>query len=368
MIPAGSSPRRVAVALSGGVDSSVAAALLLHAGFDVIGITMRLWSLPRSGRAGAEGDLPPTDVDDARHICELLRIPFHLLDVRDTFKARVVDAFCDDYALGNTPNPCLTCNREIKFGILLSTALQLGASHLATGHYAQITFQEGQYRLRRAVDRRKDQSYVLYMLGQRELSQTLFPLGTYTKEQVRAFASRLQLPAAKRQESQDACFLARGDYREFLAQQRPHASRPGPIEDSSGKVIGEHRGIAFYTVGQRQGLGIYGPQPSYVLELDAARNAIVVGARQELYHGSLLARDVRYVSGCTPQGPLAIRAKIRYNADEVPASLEPLPQRRAQVSFASPQPAITPGQGVVFYEGEFVLGGGIISAPGPREV
>jgi len=261
----------------------------------------------------------------------------------------------------------LICNRQIKFGALLSAALELGADQLATGHYARIAFGEGQYHLLRASDRRKDQAYVLYTLGQEDLPRTRFPVGTLTKDQVRAVAVDLALPSARRPESQDACFLAHTDYRQLVARLRPEAARPGPILNLSGRVIGEHQGIAFYTIGQRQGLGIFGPSPSFVVEIDARRNALVVGPKGALYRRSLLAHQVSYVSGRPPPEPVAIQAKIRYNAEEQPATLEALPNQMARVTFSSPQPAITPGQGVVFYQDDLVLGGGLILTPGPRE-
>lgn len=361
MSSVGPRPRRVAVALSGGVDSSVAAALLLREGLDLFGVTMLVWS------ASSTGEPPASAAHDARLVCDRLGIPLHVVDLREQFKSQVVDAFCASYERGWTPNPCLTCNRQIKFGALFNAALELGADHFATGHYARIDCLEGEYRLLRARDRHKDQAYVLYTLGQDDLRRTRFPVGSLTKEQVRAMADDLGLPNAHRPESQDACFLARTDYRQLVAHLRPDTARPGPILDVAGKVIGQHQGIAFYTVGQRQGLGIYGAAPSFVLEIDAARNALVVGAKSALYRGSLLAHQVSFVSGRPPPGPVAIQAKIRYNAAEQPATLEALPNQTARVTFDSPQPAITPGQGVVFYQDDLVLGGGLILAPGPRE-
>ena len=361
------SPRRVAVALSGGVDSSVAAALLLREGLDVFGVTMLVWTAEPDGEPSNNDVANTAAVDGARRICEVLGIPWHVIDLRDEFRSQVVDSFCDSYERGWTPNPCLTCNRHIKFGALAGAALELGADQLATGHYARIVLKQGEYQLLRGRDRRKDQAYVLYTLGQEDLSRTRFPLGDLTKDQVRAIADELNLPSAHRLESQDACFLARMDYRQLVARLNPDAARPGPILDLAGRVIGEHRGIAFYTIGQRQGLGIFGPAPSFVLEIDVSRNALIVGPKAALYRSKLLAHQVSYVSGKAPTGPVAIQAKIRYNAAEQPATLEALPNQMAQVAFGSPQPAITPGQGVVFYQDDVVLGGGLILAPGPRE-
>lgn len=366
MITHDSKRRRIAVALSGGVDSSVAAALLVQGGDQVCGITMRLWTAPREAVAGDGSDASSATVEDARQVCTLLGIPFHVVDLADEFKAKVVDAFCNSYALARTPNPCLICNREIKFKAFLRAAFDLGADYLATGHYARIRAQDGQHQLWRGVDREKDQSYALYMLGQAELAHVLFPLGEYTKGQVRALAERLLLPTARKAESQDICFLSKVDYRAFLARERPETVRPGPILDVQGRVIGEHLGLAFYTIGQRQGMGIAAAHPLYVVAMDSARNALIVGPRAALLRRQLLAEEVSFVSGHPPAQPIAVTAKVRYKAEEAPATLIPLPEGKARVVFAEPQPAITPGQGVVFYQGDLVLGGGIIASSEPN--
>jgi len=306
-------------------------------------------------------------VEDASRVCDLLGIPFHLVNLEDAFKARVVDYFCDTYASGRTPNPCLVCNRQIKFGALWRVASDLGAQRLATGHYARVRRQDGQYQLLRGVDTEKDQSYVLYMLSQQQLSRALFPLGNLTKAHVRAMAAHCELPVADKLESQDACFISDGDYRAFVAQQRPEAAQPGPILDLRGNVLGQHRGLAFYTVGQRQGLGIAAPHPLYVTSIDLPRNALVVGPKQAVFQPELLAERVHYISGSQPTEPVHITAKIRYKAPEASAELIPLPGNRARVVFEQAQAAITPGQGVVFYQQDLVLGGGIIVSAGPME-
>jgi len=357
----------VAVAMSGGVDSSTAAALLVHQGYRAFGVMMQLWAthydqgFPRNLRSSQDA------VDDARRVCDLLGIPFHLVNLEHEFKARVVDYFCDTYASGRTPNPCLVCNRQIKFGALWNVASGLGAQRLATGHYARVRRQNGQYELLRGVDTEKDQSYVLYMLSQEQLAKALFPLGNLTKVHVRAMAAHYKLPVADKLESQDACFISDGDYRAFVAQQRPAAAQPGPILDLKGNVLGQHRGLAFYTVGQRQGLGIAAPHPLYVISIDMPRNALVVGPKQAVFQSELLAEKVHYVAGSQVPGPVRITAKIRYKAQEADAELIPLPGDRARVVFDQAQAAITPGQGVVFYQQEVVLGGGIIASAGPLE-
>jgi tRNA-specific 2-thiouridylase len=360
-------PRRVVVALSGGVDSSVAAALLVQQGYAVSGMMLRLWTANADEYADNRC-CSEAAVTDARRVCAILNIPFRLVNVEAEFRSRVVDYFCDAYAGGQTPNPCLACNLHIKFGTLLRLALEAGADCLATGHYARVLSQDGKYLLLKGLDGSKDQSYVLYMLGQQELRRVLFPLGELTKHQVRALAACYSLPTATRSESQDACFVGSGDYRAFLVRARPQTMRAGPIMDQQGRVLGQHRGVAFYTVGQRQGIGIAAAHPLYVLAVDAARNAVIVGPNSALFQRELLAEHVRFVAGSPLESAGYITAKIRYKAPEAQATLTPLPDERARVVFAEPQLAITPGQGVVFYAGEAVLGGGIIAASPAREV
>lgn len=351
---------RVVVAMSGGVDSSTVAALLVEKGYDVIGVMMRLWA--EEGEGGSTNRCCSTEaVESARRVCYTLGIPFYLLNYEQEFKRQVVDPFIAEYARGRTPNPCLACNRHIKFDLLLRQAQAMDAQYLATGHYARIRQVNGRYQLLKGIDQEKDQSYVLYMLGQRELQHLLLPLGDYTKEQVRAMARQRGLPVADRAESQDLCFLMDNDYRRFLQAHAPESIRPGPILDTAGRVIGQHKGLPFYTIGQREGLGITAPEALYVMHIDVARNALVVGTKAELGRRELVAIEVNYVSGEIPEGPLEITAKIRYQAGESEAILTPLEDGRARVTFAQPQRDITPGQGVVFYLGEVILGGGIIS-------
>jgi tRNA-specific 2-thiouridylase len=351
--------QRVVVAMSGGVDSSMAAALLREQGYEVIGIMLRLWAEagPADNRC-----CTPDAVADAHRVASLLDIPFYVRDYREIFKRTVVGYFIEAYARGLTPNPCLLCNRQIRFGHLLDEALALDADYLATGHYARLRRTEaGGYQLLKGIDPAKDQSYVLHRLGQTQLAYALFPLGDYTKAEVRAMAQARGLPVFARPDSQDLCFLGNGDYREFLARHVPGAAQPGPIFDTAGRRLGEHRGLPYYTIGQRQGLGIAAPRPLYVLALDPARNALVVGFAEELGRRELAAAEVTYVSGRPPDGPLRVTAKIRYKARETPAVLTPLPGERAHVRFDEPLRDITPGQGVVFYQGDVVVGGGIIA-------
>jgi len=354
--------------MSGGVDSSTAAALLVEQGYEVIGLMLRLWAEPLPSPPGKGGGVSnrcctPDAVDSARRVAALLDIPFYLLNVEERFKMHVVEPFVAAYAAGRTPNPCLACNRHIRFGYLLRYALSLGADFLVTGHYARVQPPgDGcdRYRLLRGVDASKDQSYVLYMLGQEELAHVRFPLGEFTKAQVREMARARQLPVAERAESQDLCFVAGNDYRDFLRRHAPQAVRPGPILDQAGRRLGTHQGLPFYTIGQRKGLGIAAGEPLYVLEMDVDRNVLIVGPESALGHRGLTATEVSFVSGEWPSAPLSVTAKIRYRAPDAPATIWPLERGRVRVVFEQPLRDITPGQGVVFYKGEVCLGGGII--------
>ena len=338
---------RVAVAMSGGVDSSIAAALLKKAGDDVFGIHMRLWP----DRAQTIADL--------EHTCQILDIPFHQLDLEGEFQHLVIDYFCCEYGLGRTPNPCIRCNQEIKFGFLLERALAMGADFLATGHYARIERSADGYRLLRAIDRSRDQSYFLYTLGQSQLEHLLFPLGELSKQKVRKLAAKLGLPVNNRRDSQDICFIPDNDYRSFISGHIP--LKEGEIVDITGKVLGRHGGLALYTVGQRHKLGLNSNKQQYVLRLDAENNRLVVGSRDQLLSNRLTANSLSWVSGEVVKEPLSITAKVRYKAPEVAAKLQPV-DGRAEVRFTKPQSAITPGQSVVFYQGDEVLGGGVIDA------
>jgi tRNA-specific 2-thiouridylase len=344
--------------MSGGVDSSVAAALLKEQGYEVVGLMLKLWSDGSGGRVNR--CCTPADVDAARAVANQLGIPFYLVNIADSFKATVVDYFVDEYAAGRTPNPCLVCNRRIRYELLLNKALSLGAHYLATGHYARKREVEGCYQLLRGVDAQKDQSYVLSVLGQRELTHALWPLGELTKPQVRELAARFQLPVAEKAESQDLCFLADGDYRDFLVRHAPAgAIRPGEIRDTSGKVLGQHGGLPFYTIGQRKGIGLAAREPLYVIALDAADNTVIVGAQQELGRRECTARSMHYVGGTLPIAAFRATAKIRYKAREAAVTVQPQGEL-AHVEFDEAQRDITPGQGLVLFDGEVVIGQGII--------
>lgn len=347
----------VVVAMSGGVDSSVAAALLKRQGYKVTGMMLRLWSEP--GREDTNRCCTPDSMALARRVAAKLDIPFYVVDAKEIFRNMVVQFFIDEYARGVTPNPCLVCNRHVRWEFLLNHALALGTDYLATGHYVRIQKEEGgRMKLLRAVDYSKDQSYVLHVLTQEKLARALFPIGDYPKTEIRRLAATFGLPTASRPDSQDLCFLAGEDYREFLQRNAPQIVRAGSIVTRDGEILGEHRGLALYTIGQRKGLGISAPRPLYVLAKDATRNALIVGMEDELGQSELIAANVNWVSGRTPEGPFRAEVKIRYTAREAWAEVTPMDGGQAKVRFDEPQRDITPGQAAVFYNGEVLLGGG----------
>jgi len=346
----------IAVAMSGGVDSSVAAAILAEQGVPVFGLMMRLWS---RGPKYANRCCSPADMARARSVAAQLDIPFYALDVQGRFKRQVVDFFTDGYSHGLTPNPCMECNRHIRWGFLLQHALAMGATHLATGHYARVRSQNGLLQLLRAIDPHKDQSYVLSVMGQSELAHAVFPLGGYTKRRVREIANDLQLPVANRAESQDLCFVGDGDYREFLDSQGIRL-RPGPIVDRSGRQIGEHQGLDGYTIGQRKGIGVSAEHPLYVLEKDLPGIRLVVGPREALGCQDFSLARVNWIAGSPPSQSVAAGVQVRYKAREVPAQITPHSDTRASVHLAEPVPDVTPGQSAVFFQDSVCLGGGVI--------
>ncbi len=348
--------RRVAVAMSGGVDSSLAAAILKEAGDEVIGITMQVW--PADEPAGFGGCCGLEAVTDAKKVAYKLGIPHYVVNFRDIFARKVIADFCLEYSLGRTPNPCIRCNQYIKFEALLNKARELDYSLIATGHYGRIEQSATGYHLLKAADPAKDQSYFLYTLGQRQLQQLLLPLANLHKTEVRRLAAAMGLPTAGKGESQDICFIPDNDYRSFVARQI--APKSGDIIDTDGNVLGKHSGLTQYTVGQRQGLGLTSNKRRYVLRLDAASNRLVVGSRDQLLSDRLFAGKLSWVAGEAPEEPLKITAKIRYRSPEAAAVLR-LNDGVAEVNFEQPQRAITPGQAIVFYQGDAVLGGGIIA-------
>jgi tRNA-specific 2-thiouridylase len=366
---------RVVVGMSGGVDSSVAAALLQEQGYDVVGIMLRLWSEPASedvddGVLGAENKCCSIEsMTDARRVAARLGIPFHVVNVEEPFRETIVDYFYDEYAAGRTPNPCLRCNRHIRFTLLLERALALGAEYLATGHYVRVDDDpiSGRRRLRQGVSDEKDQSYVLHVLSQRQLRHALFPLGAYTKPEVRALAAERGLPVADKAESQEICFVAHNDYRGFMRRYAEATGRAlpqaGPIVDEGGRQLGLHQGLANYTIGQRKGLGLSAREPLHVLRLDSGRNAVVVGPAPALERTDFTVRQTTFTAGEAPAEPFEALVKVRYKAPAQRALVAPLVDGRAEIRLTEPQRAITPGQAAVFYggaTGDEVLGGGLI--------
>jgi tRNA-specific 2-thiouridylase len=350
---------RIAVAMSGGVDSSAAAALLREQGCDVAGLMLRLWADPeaesRNRRCASDA------VAFARRVADRLDIPFHLIDAQEVFRREVVAPMIAEYGRGRTPNPCLSCNRSIRWGYLMRHALALGARYLATGHYARIRRSESGFDLLRGVDSSKDQSYVLASLGQEDLARTLFPLGELTKAEVRRYARRLNLPVADRPESQDLCFIPDSDYRRFLRKYSPETFKPGPILTREGKEVGRHEGLPEYTIGQRKGIRIPSPSPLYVLEIDPSRNALIVGPAEELGRRGLLAGDARWVRGAPPAKAFRAAVKIRYTSEEQPAEVAVEDSGAVRARFDRPLRDITPGQAAVFYDEKVCLGAAVIS-------
>ncbi|MBA2132286.1 tRNA 2-thiouridine(34) synthase MnmA [Capillibacterium thermochitinicola] len=352
---------KVVVGMSGGVDSSVTAHLLQEAGYEVIGVTMQIWpeDAPQEESGGCCG---LTAVDDARRVCQQLGIPHYTLNFRQEFQKHVIDYFIREYQQGRTPNPCIACNRFVKWESLLTKALQLGADYIATGHYARIVYDQKtrRYLLKKAATSKKDQTYALYNLTQKQMARTLMPLGDYTKEEVRQIAAALGLRVAKKPDSQEICFIPDHDYGRFIEEHAPSTSGPGHFVDRQGRILGQHKGIIHYTVGQRKGLGLAVGKPLYVLEIRPETNEVVVGTAEEVYQQTVYANQLNFIPFDRLTAKQAVTAKIRYNHDAAPATVMMVDDTTLRCDFATPQRAITPGQALVLYDGELVIGGGVI--------
>lgn len=358
---------RVVVAMSGGVDSSLTAALLVNQGYDVIGATMQIWEKSAETMdPDYRGCCSLSAIDDARRVADQIGIPYYVFNFREMFYDKVIRYFIDEYAVGRTPNPCVACNRYLKFEGFLQRALALEADYIATGHYARISVSadQKQYFLRKGIDHSKDQSYALYHLNQKTLSHFLMPLGDYTKQQTRQMARDIGLTVAEKPDSQEICFVPDDDYKNFLTQRAPEILKPGNIIDRQGKILGLHHGLPLYTIGQRKGIGISSAKPLYVVALHPEKNEVVVGTNQEVFSTELIADDFNYVSGIPFEKPVFVKAKIRYNAVEKEARVTPLPNKKVHIRFIEPQRAITAGQSVVLYDQDMVLGGGTIICNG----
>lgn len=349
---------RIVVAMSGGVDSSVAALLLKEQGYQVIGVTLHIWDSNDSAKSccGLKA------ITDAQRVCAKLEIPFYTIDTKQEFEQWVIRDFCDEYPKGRTPNPCIRCNQFIKFDFLLSKAKELGAEKIATGHYAQVQYDQNHQRwlLGKGIDQKKDQSYVLYAMNQEQLSKTLLPLGKLKKTEVREIAKKLDLIVADKPDSQEICFIPDNNYAKFLMKNRNYQAQPGQILNMQGKVIGKHPGIIYYTIGQRRRIGIAHKEPLYVTKIDPIKNEITVGTEDEVYQTKFTVTDLNFISIDKLTEPQNCQTKIRYTHLPAESQIKPV-QNRVEVEFSHGQWAVTPGQAAVFYDNDIVIGGGIIS-------
>lgn len=362
--------KRIVVAMSGGVDSSTTASLLVQEGHEVIGITLKLWTSRRQSENGKNANVSCCALEDfldAKKVCRLLGIPHYTFDMEKNFKEKVVDDFLSEYLQGKTPNPCVRCNQFIKFDLLLKYAMALDADYLATGHYAKIEKSESEtgieYRLCKAADSSKDQSYFLYMLNQEQLSKLVFPLGNYRKNEVREMAKKMNLSTAEKKESQDICFLEGRNYHDFIGENvQNKVIEQGPIQMTNGKILGRHKGLPFYTIGQREKLGVAVGHPLYVIKKNIKTNTLLVGTEPENLKENCFIHSINWCSGKIPDQPIKTQVKIRYRHPGSPATVIPVAEQTIKVVFDKPESSITPGQTAVFYDGNTVLGGGTVSA------
>ncbi len=352
--------KKVVIGMSGGVDSSVAAYLLKQQGYDVIGVTMQVWQEDEEYEAAEGGCCSLSAVEDARRVAYKLDIPFYVMNFKDIFKKNVIDYFIDEYMEGRTPNPCVACNKFIKFDALLKKAMELGADYVATGHYAVVEKHDGRYILRKAEDDRKDQTYALYNFTQFQLEHTLMPCGTYKKDKIREIAKEIGLLVHNKKDSEEICFIPDNDHGGYIKKQVPHKVKEGNFVDKKGNILGRHKGIVYYTIGQRKGLGIAFGIPMYVTDINPLKNEVVLGSESDIFKTELIAKDINFIPFDSLQGTMEIQSKVRYSGKPSKAWITPLENGRVKVKFENKQRAITKGQSVVFYNEDLLIGGGII--------
>ena len=354
--------KKVIIAMSGGVDSSVAAYLMIREGYECAGATMKLYDKPQDISANTRACCTPSDTEDARHVAAGLGILYYVFPMQEEFRKNVIQKFSDTYFAGGTPNPCIDCNRFLKFDALLQKARELGAEYIASGHYARIEQDPdtGRYLLKKGLDPSKDQSYVLYSMNQDQLSHTLFPLGGYTKAEIRRIAQEQGFVNANKPESQDICFVPDGDYASFIEEYTGKHSRPGDFVDRDGNILGHHKGQIHYTIGQRRGLGISAPESLYVCGKSLKNNTVILGRKQDLFTDTCYVNDINLIPWEKMPGPVSCKVKVRYRQPEQPAIAEQIGDDLLKITFCEPQRAVTPGKAAVLYDGDTVLGGGTI--------
>ncbi|MDO4534810.1 MAG: tRNA 2-thiouridine(34) synthase MnmA [Clostridium perfringens] len=352
--------KKVVIGMSGGVDSSVAAYLLKEQGYDVIGVTMQIWQEDKEYEEREGGCCSLSAVDDARRVANKIGIPFYVLNFRDSFKRNVIDYFVDEYIKGRTPNPCIACNKYLKFDELLKKAQGIGADYIATGHYAKIEEHNGRYILVKSDDDKKDQTYALYNMTQEQLAHTLMPCGEYTKDRIREIAKEIGLDVHNKKDSEEICFIPDNNHGRYISEAMPEKVREGNFVDKEGNILGKHKGIVYYTIGQRKGLGLAMGRPVFVTDINPLTNEVVIGSEDDIFKTDLVCKDINFITFDSLDKPMELKAKIRYSARPAEAIISPLENGRVKVSFKEKQRAITKGQSVVFYLDDLVVGGGVI--------